>query len=107
MRLKKLASLYDGYLLLRLEHELEYERIPYWVKNEQVQALFGSLHYPNSALGPYEIWVAERDYERARESIECYFREAYKEEGMRYCPACSRELQGNETECPRCEIFLR
>jgi hypothetical protein len=93
----KLATLYDPLLLLQLQHELENANIPYWIKNGQVQGLFGHLHYPNPAVGPYEIWVPKEIAKKAREILDSVFLEEMESictfcaQQDAICPICGRE----------------
>lgn len=89
--MKRLAVIYNPFLLLQLQHELDQAHIPYWIKNYQVQSLFGHLHYPNPALGPYEIWIKEEELERARDILDSFF----LEDAIPTCPYCNEPLTDN------------
>ncbi len=103
-----LVKIHSYSLLLLLKHHLEAEEIPFFIRNEQVQSLFGTGFSGgiNPAMGAFEIYVPKEILEDARKVLEDFFRE--EELAFSECPACKHPLNNSLTEiCPNCGLFLR
>lgn len=72
--MKRIASFTNGLWIHLLRGYLESEGIPTFLKNSYAQEIFGGgIGIYNPAMGPIELYVPEKDYERAQGLLEKFF----------------------------------
>ncbi len=104
--MKRIAKIHSYALLLSVEHFLQAAEVPYYVKNKQVQNLFGTAFSGgiNPAMGAYEIWVPEECEEKVRAILEEFLEDELP--SFEKCPACEYPLEKRTEICPNCGLFL-
>ena len=86
---------------------LDRANIPYMVKNEAVQNLFGAgaLGTFNLVTGPVEFHVPEHLLKIAEEAMADFF-DIHYDDLPENCPACQAHIPEGTVDCPSCGLFL-
>ncbi|MGQ9862987.1 MAG: putative signal transducing protein [Bacteroidia bacterium] len=72
--MKRIASFTDSLWAYLLRDYLESEGVPTFLKNLHAQGIFGGgIGIYNPAMGPIELYVHEKDYEKAQELLQSFF----------------------------------
>ena len=86
---------------------LDRAKVPYMVKNENLQNLFGAgaLTGFNPITGPIEFHVPEHMLSAAKEAMAELFDINY-DDVPDDCPACGAHIPEGTVDCPSCGLFL-
>lgn len=86
---------------------LDRAKIPYMVKNENLQNLFGAgaLGAFNPVTGPIEFHVPEHFVKAAHEAMAEIF-DIHYDDLPENCPACQAYIPEGKVDCPGCGLFL-
>jgi len=85
--------------VIHVRNLLEAEGIRCELRNERLGGVVGEI--PFLETWP-ELWVAELDFERARELIELEVHSQGVEEPAWTCPDCKEPVEGQFSECWNC-----
>ena len=94
-------------MAIKIRLLLDRAKVPYMVKNENVQHLFGggAIGGFNPVTGPMEFHVPEHLIAQAQEAMQEIF-DIHYDDLPDNCPACDTHIPEGKVDCPSCGLFL-